>query len=102
MKLSQDIKCPVCNSGSFVAKYEATYVYTYVLDTNAPGSKNEEEFLPFLFDNREQTHSRTYVECRSCGTRYPCSFDYENPGIHLTIMQKAIRAPHAEQPEFLG
>ena len=44
--------CPVCKSNNFLIKYEATYVYSYFIDYDAPGHKNTEAFLPYMFDNR--------------------------------------------------
>ncbi|AUS95663.1 hypothetical protein CDQ84_01780 [Clostridium thermosuccinogenes] len=102
MDLSEHIICPVCKGKSFKAKYEATYVYSYVIDSDAPGLRNREEFLPFLFDNREQKEARQYVECDTCGARFPCQFSHGNKGIDFTILQKAFRSDYVEKPEFLG
>lgn len=63
--------CPACNSNGLTLKYEATYVYSYLIDESAPGTKNDEEFLSFLYDNREQTNAKQYIECNFCGARYP-------------------------------
>ncbi|NLM61145.1 MAG: hypothetical protein GX193_03605 [Clostridiales bacterium] len=55
-------------------KHEATYVYSYRLDTNdeIPETLDKIENLPFLYDGREQKNSRKYLECARCGARYPC------------------------------
>lgn len=66
--------CPICNNKELTLRYEASYVYSYVIDEDAPGLKNSEEFLSFLYDKREQKDSRTYVECNHCGTQYPYTF----------------------------
>lgn len=66
--------CPVCSSNDLTLRYEASYVYSYVIDKDAPGLKNSEEFLSFLYDKREQKDSRTYIECNKCGTQYPYTF----------------------------
>lgn len=63
--------CPICSSKKLTLRYEASYVYSYVIDSDAPGLKNSEEFLSFLYDKREQKDTRTYVECNQCGTQYP-------------------------------
>jgi DNA-directed RNA polymerase subunit RPC12/RpoP len=81
--------CPYCRSTSFVIKYEASHIYSYVVDSDAPGRKNSEEFLSFLFDKREQTKSDQYAECQSCGSKYPCSFNVWN-GSSLKELQEAI------------
>jgi hypothetical protein len=64
-------QCPICKSRELTLRYEASYVYSYVIDSDAPGLKNSEEFLSFLYDKREQKDTRTYVECNGCGTQYP-------------------------------
>lgn len=102
MELSDHLICPSCGSRGFTAKYEAAYVYSYTIDSDAPGLENKEEFLPFLFENREQKDAKQYIECTSCGARYPCSFGAGSKGIDLTILRKAIRADRVNNPEFLG
>ncbi len=67
-------RCPICNGKKLILRYEASYVYSYILDEDAPGLKNSEEFLSFLYDKREQTNSRTFIECYECGTQYPYTF----------------------------
>jgi hypothetical protein len=66
--------CPICNHSELTLRYEASYVYSYVIDSDAPGLKNSEEFLSFLYDKREQRDTRTYIECNRCGTQYPYNF----------------------------
>lgn len=103
MKLNESLTCPKCNGKNFEIKHEATYLYTYKIDTvNGNINGEESENLPFLFDNREQTCFKEYIECNQCGTQYPCSFDKDNQTIDLTIMKKAIRADHVKTPEFFG
>lgn len=102
MKIDESLICPKCNSKNFEIKHEATYLYTYKIDTANISSDNEEtENLPFLFDNREQTCFKEFIECNECGTKYPCSFDKFNQTIDLTIMKKAIRADNVKIPGFL-
>jgi hypothetical protein len=57
--------------------------------------------LPFT-DNREKENSHEYIQCEKCGTRYPIKLDDYSNQINLTILQKAIRDDHIENPEFLG
>lgn len=64
-------QCPICNCTNLTLRYEASYVYSYILDSDAPGLKNSEEFQSFLYDRREQKDTRTYIECNECGTQYP-------------------------------
>jgi len=79
--------CPNCKGRIFTAKYEASYVYSYVVDSDAPGIKNHKELLPYLFDNREQKDAKQYVECNGCGMQYPCFFDKDNWGPDFTLFQ---------------
>lgn len=90
--------CPACKSGDLSAKYEAKYIYSYKMDSNAPGLKNTEEFLPFMYDNREQQVARQYIECNSCGTQYPCFFTDGNKGVDFSMLQKAINLDNAQRP----
>ncbi len=69
--MKTDFYCPICRCTNLTLRHEAAYVYSYILDEDAPGLKNEEEFQSFLYDKREQTSNRTYVECKECGTQYP-------------------------------
>jgi len=62
--------CPICNSDKLFLKHEASYVYSYKIDSDAPGIKNTTTFSPYLYDRREQTSSREYLECDNCKTRY--------------------------------
>lgn len=66
--------CPICNNSALTLRYEASYIYSYVIDSDAPGLKNSEEFLSFLYDKREQKDTRTFVECSKCGSQYPYTF----------------------------
>jgi len=66
--------CPICGSNELTMRYEASYVYSYVIDNDAPGLMNDDEFLSYLYDKRELKESRTYIECNNCGTQYPPDF----------------------------
>lgn len=85
------LKCPVCGSSQFMLRYEARYVYSYCIDSNAPGLKNDEEFLPFLFDGREQKEARQYIECDTCCSKYPCYFNQWDKSIGIRYLQDALR-----------
>ncbi len=93
MPYNQPLVCPVCGSGRFLLKHEATYVYSYIVDSesNAPGLNNEVEFLPFLYDNREQKNTKQYLECGSCGASFPCYFDHWDSKVGLNALHEAIR-----------
>ncbi|NLL72606.1 MAG: hypothetical protein GX237_03670 [Clostridiales bacterium] len=65
--------CPVCKANKLLLKHEASYVYSYVLDSDAPGFKNKEIFSPYLYDRRDQTESFEYIECSKCKSK----FDYD-------------------------
>ncbi|NLP30644.1 MAG: hypothetical protein GX363_05880 [Clostridiales bacterium] len=88
--MSKRLICSRCNSNSFEIKYEATYVYSYLLDSDAPGLKNREEFLSYMYDNREQKSSKQYIECRSCKTRYPCYYTEWKDDISVEGLQRII------------
>ncbi len=64
-------KCPICQGNDLVLRYEASYVYSYKIDSDQPGRKNSDEFLSFQYDKRENTSNREYVECNHCGTQFP-------------------------------
>jgi uncharacterized protein YbaR (Trm112 family) len=103
LKINELLVCPKCNGKNFEVKNEATYLYTYKIDTASSIIDSEGiENLPFLFDNREQTCFKEYIECDFCGTKYPCSFDKDSQTIDLTIMKKAIRADNIDTPEYFG
>ena len=87
---SNDLVCPNCHNNRFVVKYEASHIYSYVVDSDAPGRKNNEEFLSFLYDNRELTQSDQYLECQSCGVKFPCSIHIWNNHTSRKELQEAI------------
>ena len=103
MKINETLVCPKCNNKNFDIKHEATYLYTYKIDTvNINIDNGKSENLPFLFDNREQTCFKEFIECNRCGAKYHCSFNKDNQTVDLTIMKKAIRADYVKKPEFFG
>lgn len=87
---TMQLVCPVCNSSSFLLKYEATYVYSYVIDSDAPGLNNSQEFFSFLYDDREQKETKQFLECDSCGATYPCYFNQWDNQIGIKALQDAI------------
>ncbi|HHU72684.1 MAG TPA: hypothetical protein GXZ21_11725 [Clostridiales bacterium] len=66
--------CPICNGSDLELKHEASYVYSYLLDSDAPGTKNSDVFLSYLYDRREQTESKEYIQCNHCGTHFSTEF----------------------------
>ena len=103
MKIKESLLCTKCNGTHFTVKREATYLYSYNLDTPESGQWSKDpEALPFLFDNRELMKSNEYLRCEQCGATFPCSLDDRNSTINFTIERKAIRADHVTNPDFLG
>ena len=82
--------CPVCRSSRLIMKYEAKYVYSYVIDEDKPGLKNDTIFLPFLYDKREQVEADQYIECGSCGTRLPVFYTQADGGFDLKIAKRSF------------
>lgn len=87
---NKGFSCPVCGCSSLMMKYEASYVYSYALDSDAPGTKNMSEFLPFLYDNREQKDMKQYIECNKCGTQFPCYFHEWNPNMDASAIKTVL------------
>jgi hypothetical protein len=103
MNIDRSLVCPKCTGKCFEIKREATYVYTYKLNTPVMNDLSDNrEGLPFLFDNREKTNSHEYLVCLGCGEKYPCSLEENDEKVKFTILQKAIRADSVENPQFLG
>lgn len=103
MDLTEDLICPKCNNNSFTIKREATYVYSYKFSSEDVIETNDKtKALPFLFNNREKTSSKEFIECDYCAAKYQVSLNKCNKDINLTILQKAIRSDIVENPEFLG
>lgn len=100
MITDESLICPICKGKNFIIKHESTYVYTYKI--NEQSVKNTEEILPFLFDNREHTNLKQYLQCENCGAQFPCAFDITSEKINLTIIQQAIRSDYIKTPEFFG
>lgn len=103
MRIDEDLVCPKCSGIHFKVKREATYLYTYKLDTPLTDTGPiETEALPFLFDYREQLDNKEYLECEECHAKFPCDLERGNSKIHLTILQKAIRSEFENNPGYLG
>ena len=92
MENTASVTCPNCGGSRLLLKYAVTYEYSYALDSNAPGECNTEELLPYLYDNREQKESQQYIECETCGAKYPCYFDHWVKGITPAKLQKALHS----------
>lgn len=90
MSKSKEIICPLCQGNRFFVKYEAGYIYSYLIDNNAPGVKNKKELLPFLYDSREQKESKQYVECTKCGAKFPCLFSIGSEGMDYNNFKKVV------------
>lgn len=89
--------CPVCNQNGFLIKHEATYVYSYIIDSDAPGLHNQQEFLPFLYDRREQKETKQFLECRTCGATFRCYFNQWDKTIGFKELQDAISANYLKE-----
>ena len=92
MCLMDRVICPVCKDDHLILKYEATYEYSYIIDSNAPGLSNTKELLPYMYDNREQKDAKQYIQCTKCKTHFPCYFDEWTDGINCETIQKAINS----------
>lgn len=80
--MDETLTCPLCGRQALVLRYEVAYVYSYVLDGNAPGLANDAVFHPYAYDERRQKAAEQYVECTACHGRFPCflqkaAFDLE-------------------------
>lgn len=103
MNINQPLICPKCQGIHFEMKKEATYLYTYKIETPLTSDDHhKDESLPFLFDNRDKLSSLEYLVCEGCGEQYPCNMDECKIKGKLTILKKAIRSSYVDQPEFLG
>lgn len=103
MKIDRTLICPKCKGTHFTVKREASYLYSYHINTPAAEhwSKNDEA-LPFLFDYRERTRDKQYLQCEECKAQYPCDLDLTKDNIEFTILQKAVRSDYVDQPDYLG
>lgn len=103
MEINECLVCPKCKSKTFTIKREATYVYSYKFSAkDVAQTIGETKVLPFLFDNREKTKAKEFIECDHCAAKYPISLEKCSEDIDLTILQKAIRSDIVDSPEFLG
>jgi len=103
LNINKDLICPKCGGEYFNVKREATYLYTYKLQSPEIDERaTNDSALPFLFDNREKVNGKEYLECERCKTQFPCDLDELSGKIHFTILQKAIRADHIDTVGFLG
>lgn len=91
---SKNYSCPVCQGKDLFLKHEASYVYSYLLDSDAPGLKNTDIFSPFLYDRRDQTSSQEYIECDYCKTKFTGDFLYGVLG--------STEAETSEKPSYIN
>ncbi len=99
--MGEQLICRACHGHRFNINYEATYVYSYEIDNDAPGLHNSVEFLPYQYDRREQQEARQYLECRTCGQKYPCYFNDWDKQSGLQELQAIIDSgysPSQTQP----
>ncbi|HHU74695.1 MAG TPA: hypothetical protein GXZ28_08775 [Clostridiales bacterium] len=73
MKNNNKYICPVCKSKDLTLRYEASYVYSYIIDSDAPGLKNRDAFQSYKYDKRELKSDRDYIECNHCRSQFPSS-----------------------------
>lgn len=100
---NQTLSCPKCGNSSFELIREATYLYTYEIDSLEKETwLNKTEAFPFLFYNREQIKEEENLKCKKCSTTYPCSLNKDNNEMKLIILQKALRSDSQDIPQFLG
>ncbi len=83
--------CPNCLQGQLMLKYEATYVYSYLLDSSTPGTRNKNEFLSFQYDKREKVEEAQFIKCEKCGYQVPCVFSPENNQIDIKQISDSLR-----------
>ncbi|OGO84560.1 MAG: hypothetical protein A2Y22_03075 [Clostridiales bacterium GWD2_32_59] len=94
METSNYLICPTCTTNTnFMGKYEATYIYSYIIDSNSPGRKNDDFLYPFLYDKRELTNHKQYLECCTCGAKYDLNFNIgNNKGITYNELKDIINS----------
>jgi len=97
MAETNKLTCPNCHSSDLVIRLEASYVYSYALDSDAPGRKNTDEFLSFMYDDRDQKEIKQYVECISCGRQFTCYFNTWDKNNSLKELQNTINKASLEQ-----
>jgi hypothetical protein len=85
-----------------MAKHQATFTYSYKIDTGEDNLSPDNRNVSFEFDTRENGDSFQYIQCENCGTKFPCDFNLNPDQFDFTILQKAIRSEHTKKPEFLG
>lgn len=103
MDLQAVVVCPKCGGKNFEVKREVTYVYSYKFSSEGLDKTVDiAEELPFLFDNRDKCGSHEYIICQGCRSEFPISLEEYHKNIDLTILRKAVRSDHTENPEFLG
>ncbi|WP_066498056.1 hypothetical protein [Abyssisolibacter fermentans] len=100
MKKANNFICPNCNSPMISLKKEATYLYTYNIDSNDRFKKTN--LIPFIFDNRMRLEMHEYIQCENCGKKFQFKIDNEDNRIQLTIEKKALQSNNLSEPKFLN
>lgn len=91
MTIKESLICPKCQGIHFEMKKEATYLYTYNLDTPLTSNCSiQGEPLPFLFDQRDMLKSSEYIQCKNCGQQYFYDFNNNTIKDELTALKKAV------------
>jgi hypothetical protein len=47
-----------------------------------------------MYDKREQKDTQQYIECRTCGTSYPCYFDRWSERMNKKALQDAVNSAY--------
>lgn len=84
--------CPRCGGDKFRIKYQVSYEYTYIIDADAPGLKNNKRFFPFLYDDRQQIDGQQFLECITCGAQFPYYCTEWDEGVSKESLQRAVQS----------
>lgn len=95
MSLEGSVQCPACGARDLRLRYEVAYVYSYILDSDAPGRANGKFFHPYVYDERTQKMADQYVECMVCHEKFPCYL--QKPELTLRQLQESLCAAWEKQ-----
>lgn len=84
--MDSKLKCPACNNRDLTLKREAKFIYSYLLDENAPGLSNDDRFYSFQYDRRERTEAHSYIECNQCGHQIDCKVYPDHDQIRIECL----------------
>lgn len=88
-KIDNSLTCPSCHGSNFEIKQEATYVYTYNVNSKVIGIQDEIiecEKSPYTFDNREQVSENKFIICKDCGESYSFFIDKIDGKVTITLI----------------